>query len=258
MPQTTQNRQLLRLCLSLPQHAPNLWFNAIILCTVTSDWNLNVNVYYLIFHCRSFTVYLLDRYLPIVVAMIFMPFSPTSLAQTHLSNLICYYSFPFTLSFVHTEVPHCFIHFHSSRPLPVFTPHSWMPCLPSTAVNPNSFFKEDPAQTPPLVQKLLKCPCQWIPTRLGSHREIYYSTQVILPSAKFWIDMGLLPLFSHCCSSFSRLLCHLAWELTQLPFSLNSKSQDHWYPWDLGMDKSNQTMLTTGENGKALTFCSEQ
>lgn len=184
-----------------------------------------------IFHCRSFTVYLWDRHLPIAVAMIFMPFSPTSLAQTHLSNLICYYSFPFTLSFVHTEVPHCFIHFHSSRPLPMFIPHSWMPWLPSTTVNPNSFLKEDPAQTPPLVQKLLKFPYQWIPTRLGSHREISYSTHVILPYAKFWIDMGLLPSFIH---SVTAVAVSAGSSVTWLENWLNSRSHSTASPRTTG------------------------
>lgn len=62
---------------------------------------------------------------PTIVAMVFMPLSPTTLAQICLSNLI---SFSFTIFFVHIEVLHCFINFHSSRPLPMI--------LHSTAVNP--------------------------------------------------------------------------------------------------------------------------
>ena len=46
------------------------------------------------------------------------------------------------------------------------------------------FFKEDPEQTPPLVQNLkFPSPNESL-TPLGSHREIYYSTEVILPYGK--------------------------------------------------------------------------
>lgn len=59
--------------------------------------------------------------------------------------------------------------------------------------------------------------------------------------------LSFLPSFSHCSGSFSRLLCHLAWEITQPQCSLNCQLQEIWYLWNLDMGKSSQTMLITGK-----------
>lgn len=75
------------------------------------------------------------RHLTVIFAMVFMPLSSISLTQTHLSNIICYY-FSFTRSFIHTEVPHCFIYFHSCRPLPTLIPRYWISYPHSKSVNP--------------------------------------------------------------------------------------------------------------------------
>lgn len=42
-----------------------------------------------------------------------------SLAQIHISNLICYYFLSFSLSFIYMNFPCSLTHFHSPRPLPL-------------------------------------------------------------------------------------------------------------------------------------------
>lgn len=158
--------------------------------------------------CRSFlTVCLLDRYLHTFVA--FMPLCPTCLAQTHISNLTCYYSFSFNLSFIYMNVPCSLIHFYSPRPLPMSIP-PWTPFPHSKPVIPNHSSRKT-QNKPHFLSKTFQIrQSKWITTFLGSHRKIYYCTQVIL---------SYQVLNWHVSPFLSPFIQSLLWQLQQAPLS---------------------------------------
>ena len=131
-----------------------------------------------------------------------MPLTPRSMAQTHLSNLICCCSFSFTLLFIHTEVLHYFIYFHSFQVFIMLIPHSWMLLPQSKPVNPIHSSRKTQDKYHFLFKTFSHSPVHVNHYLFGlPHGDFFFiALSLFCLMIKFWINMCLrpsLPAFLH-------------------------------------------------------------